>query len=470
MLSPSRGSFRIAVLVALLLVHGSLLRAEEPSSDPSTPQSNAAAEDDSLRAFQDPFAGEPGDGEFTDPFADDERTTDWDSVFAAYDQDFGAGRRKVEPLVGFRYNKAEGVHLDAGLSLRELASRFLAVEMRGGYDFARLRPNGSARVRIGDLSRERWWFDLGLKDGVRPFGSHQPYGNTLFALVGGYDGVQYLRERGWRAGGQLTLGQGVRFDLGFERAQVSPLLAKEDWHLFGVDRWMRENEQATRMQTNAIRFRIEHRPPYSTETVRPGWYASTQAIVHGGSVLGGDREFTRADAALERRWVLRDSHDHLRLATDLGAAFGDAPNQALVDLGGHGGLRGFEPRSYVGTNRAFAMAEYAYGIVWPRKARIPLLGKLRFHVVPFVEAGSIWSNMPSEDDLEQGRSFAVIHDLGDLRRPQYDETRWDLGFGIRRILETSGLLHFAQVDFAWPMGAETGPVRITARLSSRGFD
>ena len=46
----------------------------------------------------------------------------------------------------------------------------------------------------------------------------------------------------------------------------------------------------------------------------------------------------------------------------------------------------------------------------------------------------------------------------------------DLGVGLRRNVDSSGLLSYLQVDFAWPMGADTGPARITLTLSARRFD
>ncbi|MEZ4655648.1 MAG: hypothetical protein R3E12_19175 [Candidatus Eisenbacteria bacterium] len=90
-----------------------------------------------------------------------------------------------------------------------------------------------------------------------------------------------------------------------------------------------------------------------------------------------------------------------------------------------------------------------------RKSGLPWIEKLRFHLVPFLEVGSAWGGFVPQTDWDP---------------PTADQVHWDVGFGVRRVVESSGILSFVEVDFAWPMGDDTGPARITVQLSKRGYD
>lgn len=394
--------------------------------------------------FQDPFA---------DPLETDSSASDWDSVFAAYDRQLPT--RTFEPLVGVRYSKAEGVHLEGGVEYGPNQGRTVRVAVRGGYDIGRERPIGSARLQVGDLERRRAWGSAEVRDGARVFGSHRPYGNTIFALVGGYDAQSYLRERGIRADLNWAPVPTWLGTVGFSHRAHSPLPVSSEFHIFGPDYWMEFNEQAERVDLNALFLEVERRPRYSRDVVRPGLYLRGSGTLAGGNGLKGDREYSKVVLEGRYLWRFHDHKDELYIYADGGMAPGRPPSQEWFDLGGAGGLRGFKPRSFVGTSRYFLRSQFAWEDRVVRRSGIPLVEKLRFHLVPFAEVGSAWGTFVPQSDWEL---------------PDPSEVHWDLGIGIRRVVESSGVLSFVQVDFAWPMGADTGPARITVQLSRRGFD
>lgn len=411
------------------------------SAGSETPSESAPR---STNGFQDPFA---------DPFETDTTGADWDSVFAAYDRQLPT--RTFEPLADLRYSKAEGVHLEAGVEYGPNQGRRFRIAASGGYDFGRERPIGSARVQVGDLERWRGWVTAEARDGARAFGSHRPYGNTIFALVGGYDAQNYLRER-------AILGQvhwqpypTLRSSIGFSRREHSPLPVSSTFHILGPDHWMERNDPAERVDLNTLFLEIERRPRYSLDVVRPGLYLHGSGALTGGNGLRGDREFSRVELQGRYLWLLNEDRDELYIYADGGVAPGRPPVQEWFDVGGAGGLRAFEPRSFVGTSRYLLRSQFAWEDRLLRRSGIPLIETLRFHLVPFAEVGSAWGTFVPQTDWEL---------------PKRRDVHWDLGFGIRRVVESSGVLSFLQVDFAWPMGADSGPARITVQLSRRGFD
>lgn len=417
--------------------------------------------DSLMRAADSPGVSEPADSRpmigfqdpFGDPFQTDSTGSDWDSVFAAYDRELPT--RTFEPLVGVRYSKAEGAHLEGGVEYGPNQGRALRIAMRGGYDLGRERPIGSARLQVGDLERWRWWFTMEAHDGARVFGSHRPYGNTIFALVGGYDAQNYLRERAFTGEVNLSPIPTWRSTIGFSHRAHSPLPVSSDFHIFGSDRWMEINEAAERVDFNTVFLAIERRPRYSRDVVRPGLYLRGSGELTGGNGLRGDREFSRVELEGRYLWRLNEDRDELYIYADGGVAPGRPPTQEWFDAGGAGGLRAFEPRSFVGTSRYLFRSQLAWEDRVVRRSGVPLVEKLRFHLVPFAEVGSAWGTFVPQSDW---------------MLPKARDVHWDLGVGIRRVVESSGVLSFVQVDFAWPMGADTGPARITVQLSRRGFD
>lgn len=397
-------------------------------------------------AFEDPFAT-------GDPFGIE--TTDWDSVFAAVDDEFARAEPWLTPLVDLSYDKVAGLHLDGGAGVGPFWSQTVRVEGRAGYDFGREKPTGQAAIRAGNLEDDSLWFEVDARSGIVAFGSHQPYANTLLAYLGGYDARGYVREERGHVGLSWKPDRSWTVRLTAMRVHQAPSPLTADDHLFGSDRWMRENPAADRWTGTGLGLALEHRPRYSEKVALPGTYLDARVESFGGALSPG-REFSLWSLRARQLWHLRQ-RDEFYLAGEFAVTAGDAPRQHWQDLGGHGGLRAFVPRFATGTQRAFVRGQYVWGEDLLRRTRIPWIAKARLHPVPFVETGAVWGRAPLEDPAS-------------VSAPERGEVRWDLGIGLRRGVESSGLLSYVQVDVAWPMGSDTGPPRITVTLSSRGFD
>lgn len=377
-------------------------------------------------------------------------TTDWDSAFAAYDRSLAQARRgRLEPLPRFAYSKAQGLHLEMGLGygpILEIAER---VEGRFGYDLARERPTGAALVRLGQadpllppndgdvlLGAELEWHE-----GARAFGDHDPYGNTLLTAVGGYDARQYLRERGGAIDLLARVGAGVEARVGVFRREQDPLPARADWHLFGEDRWMASNLAAKELTSTGLHARFEREPALATPEEPDGTYFRAAIDWWQQGALNGE-DWARLDA-----WFFQHGSFGWRDAwavTLRGATTGgERPPQSKPSLGGQAGLRGFRPWSVVGDALLYGRAQYELSSRGLKRTHVPLVTKMGLELVPYAEWGVVRG-------ANRGRA--------------------DLGFGLRHSLVETGQATHAQVDFAWPIGRESGPVRVTFSLSNDGLD
>lgn len=438
----------VAILFAIATAFGAASAWAQSGADANGGESPPAPP-----AFEDPFA---------DPFATEDpfgmESTDWDSVFAAVDRDFDRAGGWFEPLVDLSYDKVAGLHIDGGLAVGPVWDQRLRTETRLGYDFGRSKPTAQGGVRIGDLDRERYWLGVEAHSGITSFGSHQPYTNTLLTFVGGYDARSYLREEGGEVRLSFRPTPGWTVQTALLRTHQAPSPLRADFHLFGSDRWMEQNAEVDRWTGTGLLLLAERRPRYSEDVVLPGLYARAKVLTYRGALSSGS-EFSRWALEGRRVWQPR-GRDELYVAADLAITAGSqpGPSQFLQDIGGHGGLRGFEPRFVVGTQRAFIRTQFAWANNTLGQIKLPVVGKTKLRLVPFAEVGSVW-----------GRTDRGLRG-SDLSLPDRSDIHWDLGLGLRRIVDSSGLLSYLQVDFAWPMGADTGPARITLTLSSRGFD
>ena len=406
--------------------------------------------------------------------------SDWDSVTAAYDASIRHDRgRRVAPLYGLRFNKAEGLHAEAGGSLRDLRLRIAELELRAGYDFGRERPVGAVRASVALDPKGRWGIDAEAADQVRSFGNYRPYGNTWLALFGGYDAMQFQRER--RLGLVVTrrFSEDRQARLGWVRLEQDPLRPVTDVHLLGAGDWMRRNAAAEPFTGNGLRLHLRRGASYEGETVIEGLTTETELMAFGGELLRGTREFSRLQAdAWYTRLNRQSAAFHLYGSASL--ATGQAPRQAWPDLGGAAGLRGFTPRGersdpnlvgtqrlfLVGTQRLFFRAEVRSPPATLRVKRVKALRNLGLKLAPFVETGAVWG-------LEPGRTRPEIREIRewrDLRAPRRSDVHWDLGIGLRRDISYSGILSYLEIDLAWPMGADTGSPRITVQFSRDGLD
>lgn len=406
--------------------------------------------------------------------------SNWDSVTAAYDASIRHDRgRRIAPLYGLRFNKAEGLHVEAGGSFRDLRLRIAELELRAGYDFGRERPVGAVRASVTLDPKGRWGIEAEAADQVRPFGNYRPYGNTWLALFGGYDAMQFQRERRLGLVATRRFSEDRQARLGWVRLEQDPLPPVTDAHIFGAGDWMRRNDAAVPFTGNGLRLHLRRGASYEEETAIEGLITETELMVFGGELLRGTREFSRLQAdAWYTRLNRQSAAFHVYGSASL--ATGQAPRQAWPDLGGAAGLRGFSPRGerpdrslvgtqrpfLVGTQRLFFRAEVRSPPATLRVKRVAALRNLGLKLAPFVEAGTVWG-------LESGRTDPKIREIRewrDLRAPRRSDVHWDLGIGLRRDVSYSGILSYLEIDLAWPMGADTGSPRITVQFSRDGLD
>jgi hypothetical protein len=418
--------------------------------------------------------------------------SDWDSVTAAYDTSVRRDRgRRIAPIYGLRFNKAEGLHLEAGGSLRDLRLRITELELRAGYDLGRERPVGAVRASVDFDARGRWGIDAEAADQVRPFGNHHPYGNTWLTLFAGYDAMQYQRERrfGLAVTRRFSGDRLARF--GWVRLEQDSLRTVTDAHVWGAGDWMERNGAAEPFTGNGLRLHLRRGASYEEETAIEGLITETELMVFGGELLRGTREFSRLQADA---WYTRLNRQSAAfcLYGSASLATGDAPRQAWPDLGGAAGLRAFSPRGerpgpnlvgaqrlfLVGTQRLFLRAEVRSPPATLRVKRVKALRNLGLKLVPFAEAGAVWGLKPGPTDplireIRETREIPDIREIRewrDLRAPRRSEVHSDLGIGLRRDIGYSGILSYVEIDVAWPMGADTGPPRITVQFSRDGLD
>ena len=390
----------------------------------------------------------------------------WDSVLAAYDSSIKPDRHvHLSPEYDLHYSKAEGVHVEGGFSAADPPVHLSHLEGRFGYDLGRGRPTALGFVLLPIDGQEKLSLELAGHDEAVAFGNDQPYGNTVMALFDGYDTRQYMRERELRAMLIWNITTDRQLGGGWVRVRQDPLPVAARWHLFGADHWMDHNEAAQHLVGNGIRLRFLRRPPYQGETVKTGLVAKVEATTFGGGVLGGGQEFSTGQADVWYTAPVRQKDAwHLRASASISA--GRAPRQAWQDLGGAAGLKAFPPRGFgtpdtlIGLARFFVRAEYQHPQDLLFGLRLPLVGPVKAIMVPFAEVGSAWGGRPLHQFLT----------WGDLDFPGRRDLRWDLGFGLRRDIDFAGLLSHAQLDFAWPMGAQRGPARITLLLSRNWLD
>lgn len=256
------------------------------------------------------------------------------------------GLRLWEPTASdaFRYNRAEGLFLGAGLTWP--AGPGVGVSLHGGRAFGadltelrgRLRVDGGpdASTRI-DLYRDR------LRD-VGPIPGSSPAVNTLAALFFGEDYLDPYRASGARIIHRRALGEdwSVAGELRVEdhddlrrEAETSPL---------GDDSF-RPVRPVARGREGAVELRGRRR--YERQGLGLS-VSGTLARFDADAPGSGHAGFGRLVVGAERRWRWLETGRDVTLSLDAGVAAGDVPVQRLFLLGGRGTLPGYPYRSFRG--------------------------------------------------------------------------------------------------------------------------
>ena len=204
---------------------------------------------------------------------------------------------------------------------------------------------------------------------------------------------------------------------------------------------MASNLAAKELTSTGLHARFQRAPAFATPEEPDGTYLRAAVEWWQQGALNGE-DWARLDASLFQHGSF-DWRDGWAIALRGATTGGERPIQAMPSLGGQAGLRGYRPWSLVGNALVYGRAQYEFSSRRLKRTCVPLVSRMGLKLVPYAEWG-----------LVQGA----------------DRGRADVGFGLRHSLVETGQATHAQVDFAWPVGRESAPVRITFSLSNDGLD
>ena len=249
-----------------------------------------------------------------------------------------------------RYNRAEGLRVGAGFTLRPEGN--LTLRLSGGYSFGRRVPSGSivaTRTGAGRVQPrlEAYWDVLGDIGGY-------PGAATLENTISAASGKKDYTDPYFRRGATLTFGgaAGTGPSVGF--------------------RW--EEQRSAEDVVSDDPTDTEFRPVLSIDEGTLGALLLQAPIgIPGGgtATLTGEvgrlagRTFGTAGA--EILWEIRSPELpwHGEVSLGGGAVTGRAPAQSLYFLGGRWTLPGHDYRAFAGERYGLLRAEATYPIVWP---------------------------------------------------------------------------------------------------------
>jgi hypothetical protein len=252
---------------------------------------------------------------------------------------------------GLRYNRAEGVYLGIGSSIRlPLGTQG---RLHAGWGFG--RGDGSARVEVSGGGREPATRVVGEWETIGDIGPVSPSSgiiNTLAAL-GGEDYLDPWFSTGVRASRRVGPADGphLRLETAWARHRSAELVVDRDGNT--AFRPVRPVEEGI---VRSVTARVE------LPGEAPGWRGALAATA---SRLNG-RGWNRVDAHLgwHRRseWHVVEVSADLRAGANLG---GSPPPQSLYLLGGRSTLPGHRHRSLVGERYWLAQGEVGHPVATP---------------------------------------------------------------------------------------------------------
>ncbi|HEX7120210.1 MAG TPA: hypothetical protein VF212_15555 [Longimicrobiales bacterium] len=324
----------------------------------------------------------------------------------------GAGRLSGLPRVRlylpnasslFRYNRAEGAYLGAGIAYAPTAAT--TIDVSGGYASGpgHLATTVTASTTLGDpttfrLRAERnAVHDLGLRRGTAGVL------NTLSAALAGedfldpyyVDGVGIELER--RLGGPWAIGLGAAYERHASARLEEPSAALDEDATF---RPVAPVDEGTLL---AGRASLRREPPAARGG---GWSAALE--LEAGRLDGA---YVRPVLAADARWASADRGTRLLARAAGGMVFGDAPAQRLFLLGGQATIPGYPYRSFVGDRFAVADLELSRRLIGPW-VRLRTLGAVGWTALHEAAVPGGWDAAPTEGiRASAGLGLGLVYDI-----------------------------------------------------------
>lgn len=249
-----------------------------------------------------------------------------------------------------RYNRAEGLRLGAGLSLRPAGS--VSMRVTGGYAFGRREPSGALAVTHTGLGRVQPTIDLHWNS-LGDVGGY-PGASTLENTISAVSGKKDYTDPFFRRGAGLTLhgADPAGFSVGF--------------------RW--EEHESGRDVVSDDPADTEFRP---VRTIDGGWLGALAVRapfgLPGGGGLTVNGEVGRLEtrtfgtASAEALWEIKSPARpwHAEVSLGGGAVTSEAPAQTLASLGGRWTLPGHDYRAFTGDRHWLLRGEATFPVYAP---------------------------------------------------------------------------------------------------------
>jgi hypothetical protein len=354
--------------------------------------------------------------------------------FEAFERETLKGARRSGLSFGFAtelglYNRVEGGIAGAGMRLRVPVVTGPELRLQGGYASGprKFRHYESLRVPLS-LRYRAPAVEAGYADRAVRYYADEGGEDLLTAFFGSDAEENYLHRRGgWLAFSWEGSPVG-RWSLRAEAAKEDTVRRRTDYGLFGGKRDMSPNLPVDEGRDRAIEG------AWALGSVLSGRQQIALRHRVAGGMLGGDFAYSRFAATVSARRFLPWNHEAILDLTHVRVG-GRPPEQRLADLGGLGTVRGFLPRSRVGTESLRARLEVQVPYDVFKRARVPLLRKAGLQLVPWADAGRTWGEDPASGD---GSGTWLT----------------SAGLGVQKLLGPFGEASFLRLDVAVPMGPE----------------
>ncbi|HEX6938148.1 MAG TPA: hypothetical protein VF158_01960 [Longimicrobiales bacterium] len=323
----------------------------------------------------------------------------------------GAGRLSGLPRLrpylpnassGFRYNRAEGAYLGAGLKYLHGATR---AEVVGGYAWGaeHLSVATTVAAALGDATTLRL---RGERRGLRDLGWRPGVAGVLNTLSSAFSGEDFLdpyfvdgvgAALEHRLGGAWTVGAGAALERHRSARLVEESAPLDDDAPF---RPVAPVDEGTLLAGRAV---LRREAPAGRAA---GWNA--RLVLEAGTLDGA---YVRPVLEADARVASADRGIELVARAAAGLVAGDAPAQRLFLLGGRGTVPGYPYRTFIGDRFAVADVELSRRLFgpWVRLRAVGAAGWTALHDAA-VPAG--WSAAPTDGiRASAGVGLSLIYDV-----------------------------------------------------------